>query len=60
MKLDINKVFSHWVCTDCGTEADWTFVDCAESGEPVCCECDCVMELSDDITVTDDAELNKD
>jgi len=53
MKIDVNKVTSHWECADCGTGASFTFADCAEAGTPVCGDCDDDMELCDEVTITE-------
>jgi len=37
-----------WRCPDCGrvlSRADWTYVDLADRGIPICGDCDCDMRL---------------
>jgi len=39
---------SIWKCPECGYETEWSDEDVANSGTPVCPDCDCDMELSEE------------
>ncbi len=34
-----------WVCPDCGAKTDWSLLDAALGGDPVCYDCDCDMDV---------------
>jgi ABC-type ATPase with predicted acetyltransferase domain len=39
------QVVGVWACKECGFEANLSYEDLADVGNPICPDCDCEMEL---------------
>lgn len=34
-----------WICSNCGTKGDWSYLDLAERGTPICNDCHNEMQI---------------
>jgi hypothetical protein len=57
--MNLDLVFGFWGCPRCGGDRVlWSYTDLADKGEPICENCDGIMELLSYIGVKDEATFS--